>query len=204
MHIYLEKQPFCPKQTLLSAGEPAHFNPFTLEQTLFDQVFGRWLLGLSVSSIFRKGLKPFATVALVGTSVQFHQHSATWFALTHGRMAWWLAPPSLANALQDMANAPGGEMACMYLSEKTRRPHPSVTFVVQKPGEIIIFGEGVAHASCALELSLGVGMEMGYTNVPYFGARGLLLCKSALGDGLVSPLCTLDRSHWEMGASSNH
>merc|ERR1719335_1521379 len=97
-------------------------------------------------------------------------HSATWAALTHGRKAWWLGPARLATSFNSMGNDDDATSPCNYLEHGRARPHPDVKFVVQEPGEILIFGEGVSHATCSLEPSIMVGNQMGYYSVPYLSS----------------------------------
>lgn len=118
------------------------------------------------------GRREIATVMRQGTSIQFHSHSPTWFALTHGQKAWWLGPPGLAKLLKQIGS--GNARSCEYLREK---PHPGVKAVVQGPGDILFFGERVSHATCALETSMGVGDQVGYFDKPFLNLTGDSHCK---------------------------
>ena len=38
---------------------------------------------------------------------------------------------------------------------------------MQRPGEVLFFGEWVAHATCNVQDSLGVGNQMGFYETPH-------------------------------------
>lgn len=121
-----------------------------------------------IGRILGRGNRHIFTAMRPAASVQFHTHGATWFALTHGRKMWWLGPPQMAESLNSVGSSKPFPPACAYLSEPSARLDARVRQVVQQPGDILVFGEGVPHATCALNASLGVGMQMGYSlEAPY-------------------------------------
>mmetsp|Transcript_19965 Transcript_19965/g.61528 ORF Transcript_19965/g.61528 Transcript_19965/m.61528 type:complete len:113 (+) Transcript_19965:133-471(+) len=60
-------------------------------------------------------------------------------------------------ALGNNASAPVS--SCEWLDGV---PDPRIRAVVQRPGDVLFFGQGVPHATCALEESWGVGSQLGY------------------------------------------
>ena len=89
---------------------------------------------------------------------QYHAHASTWAAMTHGQKAWWIGR-NLAATLSAMGNNATAVNSCFYLD---KRPHPSVKFVVQDVGEILLVGEHVPHTACALAPIVLVGSQFGY------------------------------------------
>lgn len=146
------------------------FEGGTLEHALmYELVLGAPTTTLAppLVALLRSGNRPIFSAMRRGASIAFHHHSPTWFALTHGRKAWWLGPAASAGALKAIANQPTSRRACEYLALQRHRPHPALTLFIQEAGEVLVFGEDVAHATCALEDSLGVGNQMGHSRVPF-------------------------------------
>lgn len=173
---------------------PQHtsYPPGSIFETLAQAVLGdsprNTTLGRNMREALRSGHRPMATAMRPATSIGFHSHSATWFGLTHGRKAWWLGPPRLAAQLKKLGSDESAQNSCQYLQQP---PHPELTFFVQEPGDIIIFGEQVPHATCALLPSMGLGNQMGF-----YAERYLNL--------LESPRCvgSLDAAHCETTPAS--
>jgi hypothetical protein len=62
----------------------------------------------------------------------FHKHGASWLGQVHGRKAWWFLPPDAVIQTKPRVNP------CLFMSGA--RPPPSgATFVMQQPGEIVLF-----------------------------------------------------------------
>ena len=51
----------------------------------------------------------------------------------------------------------------MRVRERSTWPHEA--------GEVLFVGDQVPHATCALEASVGVGVQMGWAPLPYFSER---------------------------------
>ena len=120
-----------------------------------------------------RGNRRIFSAGRVAASIQFHSHASTWFALTHGRKAWWLGPSSLALELSAYGNVAS---ACTYLDHLHHTPDPRVELLVQEAGDILLFGEGVSHATCNLNASLGIGIQMGYSKARHLSINGTLYC----------------------------
>jgi hypothetical protein len=162
-----------------------------MKAVLGENALGKSFLDSSITSVLSQGLRPIFSAAHEAVGVNFHMHSATWAALTHGRKAWWLGPATLATTFNSMGNNELATSPCKYLGHE--RPHPDVKFVVQEPGEILIFGEGVSHATCTLEPSIMVGNQMGFYDVPYL-TSGRPVCKSQTLFGMGS-FCGQGQAH---------
>jgi len=134
-----------------------------------------------LSRILRSGQRPIFSAMHKGTGVNFHHHANTWFALTHGRKAWWIGPPTVAHTLSELGNNDHALNPCEYLHLHERKPHAKLLFHVQEAGQIILFGDHVAHATCALENSIGVGSQMGFTEdtPPYLNGHQWSICHGA-------------------------
>ena len=77
---------------------------------------------------------------------------------------WFLAPPGLERLMLAVGNnASAPVSACEWLA---RPPHPAVRTIFQPAGSILFFGQGVPHATCALEEAWGVGVQLGYYPTP--------------------------------------
>jgi hypothetical protein len=165
---------------------PQHtsYPPGSIFETLAQAVLGdsprNTTLGRNMRKILWSGLRPIATGMRPGTSFPFHGHEATWFALTHGRKAWWIGPPRLTSHLAMLGSDEHWfqQKTCEYLQQ---HPHPEVTRFVQEPGDIIIFGEQVPHATCALLPSFGFGNQMGFYPEPYLNLFASRICTLTLG-----------------------
>eukprot|EP00966_Prymnesium_polylepis_P044138 1023221-Prymnesium_polylepis.1 len=181
----------------LSRRENCHgeFANGTVEARLMAEVLdapGSRASGLAAT--LNRGHRQIFSAGRAGASVQFHEHAFTWFALTHGRKAWWLGPASIARQLTAYG---GGASTCTYLPTV---PDARVAFIVQGPGEILLFGEGVAHATCNLNASLGVGIQMGYTRNGQLALDSALHCTAERVANGYGTLQELDqRDHWTKG-----
>jgi hypothetical protein len=116
-------------------------------------------LPLRLRRAMRRGWRPVLAIGAQGSGIQFHAHAPTWFALTHGVKAWWIGPVRAARELVQQGNNATASSTCAYLD---RRPHPELRLVIQKPGDVLFFGEWVPHATCNLEDTIGVGYQMGF------------------------------------------
>jgi len=128
-----------------------------------------------------RGMRPIFSVLPRATGVHFHQHAGTWFALTHGTKVWWLGRnedfDALVGAAADASGAPVSP--CSYLGH----PPPRSRVVVQRAGEVLFFGEGVLHATCAVETSIGVGNQMGFYHTPWVDVSSPPLSSSGCKNG---------------------
>jgi hypothetical protein len=100
--------------------------------------------------------------------IQFHAHEPTWLALIKGLKVWWVGPAWAAAELAELGNNASAPAACRYLSQ---RPHPALRMLVQRPGDIVILGEFVSHATCNLEDSLAVGAQLGFYGTRHMDLR---------------------------------
>ena len=85
----------------------------------------------AVARVLRRGHRHIFTAMRRGASVQFHQHGATWFALTHGLKQWWLAPPVLGEQLSSLGSSYPFPAACGYLAQPGGRPDPRIQRALQ-------------------------------------------------------------------------
>ena len=134
----------------------------TLPGRLFELVYGglRRAGAGDLARALRRGHKPIFSASNAGTSISFHVHGATWFALLRGSKVWFLAPPGLAHEIMAVGNAADAPTSvCEWLDNL---PHPAVRVYVQRPGTVFFFGGGVPHATCALEEAWGVGVQLGW------------------------------------------
>ena len=151
-------------------SRPPEFSAFprgwandTLPGRLFELVYGglRRAGAGDLARALRRGHKPIFSASNAGTSISFHVHGATWFALLRGSKVWFLAPPGLAHEIMAVGNAADAPTSvCEWLDP--RRRHPAVRVYVQRSGTVFFFGGGVPHATCALEEAWGVGVQLGW------------------------------------------
>lgn len=87
----------------------------------------------AVARLLSRGMRRIFSAGRAGAAVQFHEHGTTWFALTHGRKAWWLGPPNLS---LELASFGRGASACSYLALPQSSPDGRVSLVVQEAGEV--------------------------------------------------------------------
>ena len=117
---------------------------------------------------FRGAGRRILSIGAKGAGIQFHQHAPTWLALAKGRKAWWVGPASAAIELAALGNNASAPATCSYLAA---RPHPALRLIIQEPGDVIMLGEFVAHATCNLEESMGFGAQMGYYETRWIDLR---------------------------------
>jgi len=163
------------QQCQKSAFEPGSVESLLLDATVLQG--NGTQVSRQLSRLLRRGRRRIFTAMRAAMSIQFHDHEATWFALTHGRKAWWLGAQDSAPMWRALGSGRHLFSACEYLHLPRNRPDPDLGFLVQEAGEIIIFGEGVAHATCALEDSLGVGIQMGFSESPFITESEQLRCR---------------------------
>mmetsp|Transcript_67830 Transcript_67830/g.189343 ORF Transcript_67830/g.189343 Transcript_67830/m.189343 type:complete len:535 (-) Transcript_67830:403-2007(-) len=96
------------------------------------------------------------SVGMRAGSTRFHIHDETWLALLAGAKAWWIAPSSYTSA-DLLVDEP-----CGLLGNSTFVPElpEDLLFCIQRPGEIVYFGDEQTHATCNLEpFTLGIGAQ---------------------------------------------
>eukprot|EP00930_Biecheleria_cincta_P032073 TRINITY_DN22255_c0_g2_i1.p1 TRINITY_DN22255_c0_g2~~TRINITY_DN22255_c0_g2_i1.p1 ORF type:complete len:597 (-),score=108.42 TRINITY_DN22255_c0_g2_i1:5-1759(-) len=107
--------------------------------------------------------RPILSVGVKASSTRSHTHVETWQLLLAGLKAWWISSPG-ADLDRDL-----GEDPCTALrtADPTSSSLPRVKreggkplLCVQRPGEVMYFGDQMPHATCNLEsFVLGIGAQ---------------------------------------------
>ena len=117
---------------------------------------------------FRGAGRRILSIGAKGAGIQFHQHAPTWLARwPRGARRGGSIPASAAIELAALGNNASAPATCSC----SRRGIPALRLVIQEPGDVIMLGEFVAHATCNLEESMGFGAQMGYYETRWIDLR---------------------------------